>query len=434
VATAKRVRRATHSEGAGATGLGRLIEMHGVSAAGDAMIAVALAGTLFFSVPIGQARERVALYLLVTMAPFALLAPVIGPALDRLRRGRRYAIAGTLLLRAVLAWVMVGAISGEGEDPYRLYPAAFGSLVASRAYGVTRAAAVPRILPKGYGLVRANSRIAIAGVLSGAVAAGMAATASRFGGPSAALWLAVVVFTFGAVLAVRLPRGLDAPQSGRARISADTDDEADEVGDGRKRRRVNVGASVVHGLRANAAVRAFAGFLILYLAFLLRADPLGGLGFTTAIALVVGGIGVGGAIGTGLGGPLRHRRPEVTVVVLLAIITVTCAFTAWKYELWSVLLLAVAAGAGQSLGKLSLDAMVQRDVPEEVRASAFARSETVLQIGWVLGGGIGIVLPLAGPRAFALVAALLLVATVFVGRGLRALRAAQTGQPAAGST
>jgi hypothetical protein len=104
------------------------------------------------------------------------------------------------------------------------------------------------------------------------------------------------------------------------------------------------------------------------------------------------------------------------------------------YELWSVLLLAVAAGAAQSLGKLSLDAMVQRDVPEDVRASAFARSETVLQIGWVLGGGIGIVLPLAGARAFALTAALLLAGTVFVGLGLRGLRAAQPAKPAEGST
>jgi hypothetical protein len=41
-------------------------------------VAVALAGTLFFSVPIGEARSRVALYLLLTMLPFALLVPVAG--------------------------------------------------------------------------------------------------------------------------------------------------------------------------------------------------------------------------------------------------------------------------------------------------------------------------------------------------------------------
>ena len=413
-ATARRIRRATHAEGAGETGLGKLIELHGVSAAGDAMVAVALAGTLFFSVPIGEARGRVALYLLVTMAPFAVLAPVVGPALDRIRRGRRYAIAGTLVLRAVLAWVMAGAVAGGGEDPLRLYPAAFGTLVASRAYGVTRAAAVPRILPSGYGLVRANSRIAISGLAAGAVGAGVAVAAAKLGGPSAALWAALVVFAAGGVLALRLPRDLDAPQGDEARISADSEAPAEG-----RRPRVNVGHSVVTGLRANAALRAFAGFLILYLAFLLRTEPVGGVAGTTAVALVAGAMGVGGAVGTGLGGPLRHRKPEITVLTLLGATAVVCALAAWVYDLPAILLVAAASGLGQSLGKLSLDALVQRDVPEDVRASAFARSETVLQLGWVLGGGAGILLPLGGSPALALVAVLLGAATGVVWRGWR---------------
>jgi hypothetical protein len=32
-----------------------------------------------------------------------------------------------------------------------------------------------------------------------------------------------------------------------------------------------------------------------------------------------------------------------------------------------------------------------------VRTSAFARSETVLQLAWVIGGGVGLALPLSGP-------------------------------------
>ena len=46
------------------------------------------------------------------------------------------------------------------------------------------------------------------------------------------------------------------------------------------------------------------------------------------------------------------------------------------------------------MGKLSLDALIQRDVPERHRTSAFARSETLLQLSWVIGGFIGIALPL----------------------------------------
>ena len=51
-----------------------------------------------------------AIYLLVTMAPFVLVAPVIGPVLDRFRHGRRGAIAGSFALRAFLAWVMADAV------------------------------------------------------------------------------------------------------------------------------------------------------------------------------------------------------------------------------------------------------------------------------------------------------------------------------------
>src|SRR5271165_3953638 len=67
----------------------------GASGAGDAFVAVSLAGTIFFSTSVDQARGRVVLFLLVTMAPFAVLAPFIGPALDRMPQGRRSLLAGT---------------------------------------------------------------------------------------------------------------------------------------------------------------------------------------------------------------------------------------------------------------------------------------------------------------------------------------------------
>ena len=57
------------------------------SVAGDALIALALAGSLFFDIDPNAARWKVALYLALTMAPFAVVAPLIGPALDRLGAG-----------------------------------------------------------------------------------------------------------------------------------------------------------------------------------------------------------------------------------------------------------------------------------------------------------------------------------------------------------
>jgi MFS family permease len=263
--------------------LSRLIELNAVNAAADVLVAIALADTLFFSVATSEARSRVALYLVLTMAPFAVVAPVVGPYLDRFRHGRRWAIGTTTAVRGFLCWVMAGAVIAE--DVW-LYPAAFGCLVASKAFVVTRAAAIPRLLPEGVALVTANSRVSMAAVVGAAVAA-----------------------PIGVALAVI---GSDWP---------------------------------------------------LRLAF---------LGLAAAVA----------------------------------------ALTALLWGLVTVVLVALVAGFGQQLGRLSLDAVVQRDVPEHVRASAFAHSDTALQLAWVLGGGLGIVLPLISQLGMAIAAAGLLAGLV----------------------
>src|SRR5512142_3293122 len=154
------VRTARHRGGAGELGMMRLLDLHAASCAGDTLVTMGLAGTIFFNVGAGEARGRVALYLLLTMAPFALVAPVVGPVLDRFRHGRRYALAATMLGRAFLAWLISDYINGFG-----LYPAAFGVLVLSRAYGVARSAAVPRVLPAKLGLSEAGARASVFGTV-----------------------------------------------------------------------------------------------------------------------------------------------------------------------------------------------------------------------------------------------------------------------------
>jgi MFS family permease len=394
--TGRRIRRVTHAKGAGESGLGRLIELHGVNTAGDAMVAVALANTLFFSVPAGEARGRVALYLLITMAPFAVMAPIIGPLLDRFRHGRRWSIALTMLARAFLAWVLAGAV---GNESFSLYPAAFGCLVASKAYGVTRSATVPRLLPEGGTLVAVNSRISLAGIVSGACGAGLAASISTFS-LAWSLRVTFLVFCVGTVLALRLPGRVDST-TGETRTTLSLDDT------GPIPRRTSVGNAVVIALRANGALRAFSGFLTMFFAFLLREHPIGDLPTTAAFGLVAGAAGLGSTLGTTIGSRLK-ARPDFVIAVVLTILTAAALAGAFAYGIVTVVAVATAAGLAQSLGKLSLDAIVQRDVPEAVRTSAFARSETVLQLSWVVGGGIGIALPLNGRLGLSIAAAGLL--------------------------
>ncbi len=119
---------------------------------------------------------------------------------------------------------------------------------------------------------------------------------------------------------------------------------------------------------------------------------------------------------------MRARAPEVVIVVVLAILTVAATAGAFVYGVATVLGVALAAGLAQSLGKLSLDAIVQRDVPEAVRTSAFARSETLLQLSWVIGGGIGIALPLNGRLGLGLAAVGLVTMLVLTLRSTRAAR------------
>ena len=417
-ATGRRIRKATSAEGAGESGLAKLIELHAVNSAGDMLVTVALASTIFFSVPTGEARGRVALYLLITMAPFVLLAPVIGPLLDRLPSGRRSAMALSMLARAAIAWMMTSSISGS----LTIYPEALGVLVASKAYGVVRSVVVPRLLPKRVTLVKANSRVTLAGLIATALAAGLGGLLHLIG-PDWPLRGAFLVYLGGAVLAFHLPHQVDlAKDEQRAVLHAERaaavraagtaaaahPDEGGAAADtvrltevtgpaGEPKLRLrSVGPSVVLALTAEGTLRGLSGFLTFFLAFLLREHPVGGLRSTLALGIVVGALGLGNTIGSALGSWLRARGPEMLITFLLAVATVSALAAALAYGLLTITLLAGVAGVTQSLGKVALDALIQRDVPERVRTSAFARSETLMQLTWVVGGGIGIVLPLVG--------------------------------------
>ncbi len=422
---ARGIRKVTHAQGAGESGLGRLIELHGVNGAGDVMITVALASTVFFSVPTDEARGRVALYLAVTMLPFTLLAPVVGPLLDRLPHGRRAAMAGSMLARAVLALVLSGAVATGSLE---MYPAALGVLVASKAYGVVRSAVVPRLLPQGFSLVKANSRVTLGGLLATGVAAPVGAGLQMIG-PGWPLYGACLLFLGGAFLSFRLPPKVDSARGERrALLAADeqhlaaavdarwdpvtTDDKEEEKdrdrdgergkGKEKERRRKGpglrtVGPAVTHALAANACVRCQSGFLIFFLAFLLREHPLTGQSAAVSLAVVGVAAGAGNALGTAVGAWLRARAPEVIIVTVVGALVAVAVSAAVFFGAAVVAVLGAVAGFTQALAKLSLDALIQRDVPELVRTSAFARSETLLQMAWVVGGAIGIALPLRGP-------------------------------------
>ena len=418
--TAVQARRASEAEGAGESGLHRLIQLHVFNTAGDAAVAISLAGSLFFQVPSGEARDQVALFLGLTMLPFAIVAPLIGPFLDRFAHGRRWAIGATMAIRAFLVWVLAGAVV---TDSAWLFPAALGVLVASKAYGVTRAAAVPRLLPRDFTLVKANGRVSMSGIVGVAVSAPLAGLAS-LAGPEWVLRYAFLLFVCATIAAVRLPSRVDSSE-GEGDLLLRAQDE------GRARQgSVRIPPAVAYALRANCGPRWMSGFLIMFMAFQLRENPIDGWSTEVLTALVVGGAALGNFLGVIAASMLKRINPSVTVSAVLVADVAVVVFGLIFYGVLALALLGLVAGLGQALAKFSLDATIQRDVPHRVQASAFARSDTTLQLAWVIGGFIGIVMPIDPPRLGLAVATAVLVGWslfVLVRRPSRTSRDVRTG-------
>lgn len=405
-AGARRLHQAAEAKGAGQTGLSRLIELNAASAFADALVTVALAGTLFFSATTAEARGNVALYLVLTMAPFAVLAPVLGPFLDRFSHGRRWAIGLTAAARGFLAWIAADAVVDDGVW---LYPAALGVLVGQKAFAVTRAAAVPRLLPDGVSLVAANSRLQLAATFGTMVGAPLGIALAQIG-DDWPLRVAFLAYAGTTVLAILLPKQVDSA-AGETQASIRSGDSG----------RFRVGATVVEALRANAALRWFSGFMTMFLAFMLREEPVAGLDGLLLLGIVAASAWLGSTAGSSVGAVVTARSPNRTILALVALTAVAALVSAVYWSLITVVFVGLVAGFAQQLGRLSLDAIVQRDVPEKMRSNAFARSETLLQLGWVVGGGVGIILPLI-PWLGMTVAAL-----IMIGGLVATLRARNTG-------
>jgi sugar phosphate permease len=220
-------------------------------------------------------------------------------------------------------------------------------------------------------------------VVGAAVSAPIAGLASTFGSPWT-LRYAFVVFAGATILAILLPARSDA-SAGEQDVSLR-----------RRHSKLQLPGDVVFALRCNAGLRLVSGFLTMYLAFLLRQHPLPGWEHRTTLllGLVIGAAGLGNTLGIAVTSVLRRVNPMSVVVVALVADAIAAVLAALFYGLVAAVALGLTAGVAQAMGKLSLDATVQRDVPESHRTSAFARSETLLQLSWVIGGFLGIAVPL----------------------------------------
>jgi MFS family permease len=388
--------KASKSDGAEESGLTALIWNQVLSYGTDAMVTVALAGTVFFGASSDAQRGNVLLYLLITMAPFAVVAPVIGPALDRLQHGRRWTMAGTAIGRCVLALIM----ASHPTELLVLYPCALGSLVFSKAYGVVRAAAAPRLVPQGMTLTSANARLTIFGLGSTVVLGGFVGILIKVTGSySFGLVVTAIGFAACAFFAFRLPKQVDsavsAPRHPQEPVRPRKQDRVPPMARIRSWAKRGFDPHLVIALQGESALRLLSGLLTIYLAFFIESTQHGLTG-ALELSLVIGAAGVGNFAGTAIGTRLRMAKPEMVIIVSTcgagaACLLVTLAFGP-PFAAAGMFVAAVA----NALSKIALDALIQRDVVETLRSSAFARSETFLQLAWVVGAAIGVALPSKG--------------------------------------
>ena len=420
--------RAATADGADRSGLTALTYATMMTYAVDAAVAVALANTLFFAAATAESKTNVALYLAITVAPFAVVAPVIGPLLDRLQRGRRTALAVSFGGRALLAVVMA-----FGYHSWVLYPAALGAMVLSKSFVVLKAAVTPRVLPETITLVTTNSRLTTFGLASGAVFGGIAAGVAAVWGSPGALFFTAALGVAGTLLCLRIPAWVEVTE-GEVPATLHEPGDAQDEQPAAARERTPMGRAVLVALWGNGAARVLTGFLTLFVAFVVKAqaetEPARQL---LLIGVVGAAAGVGSFAGNAIGSPQRFDHSDALIFVAVVIAATAAACAAFLPGIGTAAVTALVAATCSALAKVALDAVVQRDLPERSRASAFGRSETVLQLAWVFGGALGVLLPHDSFRlGFGIVAGVMVLAgaqAALVSRG-RTLFALPRRRPA----
>ncbi len=424
---------------------GRLALVHVFSIAGDAMVTISLAGSLFFSISPNAAKGKIILYLLVTMAPFAIVAPILGPLVDRSTSARRAIVALSTGGRALLCLLMASNLHSLA-----LFPEAFSILVLSRLYMVTKSTLVPVLTSDQYsasdrnsvsvsdqefapvqhpasdrdtdddptqviggmtpsyheGLATRNAQLSLLASLAGTVGSSLAVGILKGVGASWVLRVDILVYAAGVAAGLRLPRYIGKMRPRKRQSSAHESPGNEALGDDYYRAKhlhghaegVNaarqslwmkafVDPEVLLGLNVMSILRALVGFFVFLIAFGLRREHAS----TFWYGYVLVASGAGSLIGILLVPRLRKRVSEQSLLTAAVwLVMVGAGITAALGGVVAQGILALMLGLGSSGAQPAFDAIVQRLVPAVQQGRAFARFQTRLQLSWVLGSLISV--------------------------------------------
>lgn len=402
---------------------GRLAMVQVLMIGGDMLVTISLAGSLFFSISPTEAKSKVLLYLLLTIAPFAVVSPLLGPLIDRSRGARKAMVVFSAIGRAALCPFMARDIHS-----LLLFPEAFLILVLSKLYLVTRGALVPEIAQadhevrgheaadaylsdsasqeQTHGLAGWNAQLTLLGTLAGFVISLPGVTLLKTTGATGVLIFDAVIFVAAAIAALRLklPKRrhrseefLEHPEAAwEAPRYDEVSEDGDEWGDESDPDLVALAPvthpEVVLGLSANSMLRGVAGFLVFLLAFGLRRSHAALYWY----GLALGASGIGALVGLAVVPRLRRfmREPHM----LLLSLVVVCASAIGAAEIGGLPVqaaLSLMVGVVGAIGQPSFDALTQRYVPVAAQGRAFARFATRQQLIWVIGAVVPVALVLS---------------------------------------
>jgi hypothetical protein len=417
---------------------GRLALVHIIFSAGSTLVTISLAGSLFFSVSPTESKSKVLLYLLLTIAPFAVVAPALSPLLDRGLTARRAAVGVACGGSALLAVSMSDHLKG-----LLLFPEAFGILVLSKLYLVGKAALIPSMTADGDDLASSNAKLAVLAALAGFAISIVGVPFLQLGA-SWVLRIDFVVFLAGAVAAARLPKGhavlapasLGSTPDGRPLVGPPrpaplpvTEGLPGGPGsliysrsDKAHKRRIDVKAErqrlglplfvpqVTVALLAMTVLRGALGFMTFFLAFGLRAAKAP----TWWYGVILLASGIGGLLGSLLVPRLRRRITEQQIIAaalgVTALVGLVCGFAG---SLSVQPLLALVVGCTTTGAKPAFDSIGQQYVPPAALGRAFARFETQLQLVWVLCALVAVVISFSFRAGDILIAVACAVAAIF---------------------
>ena len=174
-------------------------------------------------------------------------------------------------------------------------------------------------------------------------------------------------------------------------------------------------------MAVNAVLRAFSGYILFLLAFLLRSVDLGTVfhhpvTHNFALGALALGLSAGSLASMVLGSFFRSRAPQLIMFTVLAIAPLVTAVCAWGFGLWAAVGVEFTAIFCASLAKLAQDSIVGREIGDEIRSSTFSVSETLNQVANVAGGLAGVVVSILdnGQVGLAIAAGGLVVALVLL--------------------